>query len=195
LSSFIFKVAHSRLGRSAFRDCPLPPRKFERREGGSTNPKQQRAGGSRLLFPNPNSNCARRTLSLPSLLHLQLLPLLLQNRPPAQLDLVAFERQNLVALIQLILNLLNAALRNLGNMQQPIGARKISTNAPKSTIRTTLPKYVLPTSATAQVSVAVWIQRSAAVPSEEKIFTLPSLDVDLATRRLDDAANHLAARS
>lgn len=62
------------------------------------------ATGSRLLAT---------FLALRRLFFLELLPLLLQNRLPAQLDFIAFERQNLyqnlIALIQLIAHLLDAA--------------------------------------------------------------------------------------
>src|ERR1035438_6314687 len=57
---------------------------------------------------------------------LQLVPLLLQHRFPAQLDLVAFERQhlhqNLIALFQLIADGFNPILRDLADVQQTIGA-------------------------------------------------------------------------
>src|SRR5579883_2755432 len=58
---------------------------------------------------------------------------------------------------------------------------KISTKAPKSARRTTLPRYVLPTSATAQMSVTIWIARSAAPPSEAKMLTLPSSSTSIFT--------------
>ena len=79
-----------------------------------------------LPVPSPSFNTIYEALRLR--FRLQLLPLLLQDRPAAQLDLVALERQhlhqNLIALIQLIAHFLDAVLRNLGNMQQPVRPRE-----------------------------------------------------------------------
>src|ERR1700687_3815433 len=56
----------------------------------------------------------------------QLLALLAQNGFAAQLDLVAFERQDLdhylIAFLQLVAHVLDAVLRNLADVQQTIGA-------------------------------------------------------------------------
>src|SRR5689334_655717 len=57
---------------------------------------------------------------------LELLAFFFEDRLAAELDLVAFERQNLhqdlVALVQLVAHLLDAALRDFGDMQQPVRA-------------------------------------------------------------------------
>ena len=73
---------------------------------------------------------------------------------------------------------------------------KISTNAPKSTMRTTLPRYVLPTSATAAISLTIWMARFAEASSAgEDVHRAVVVDVDLDARHIDDVADHLAART
>src|SRR6202158_701316 len=56
----------------------------------------------------------------------QLLALLAQDSFAAQLDFVAFERQNLdhdlIAFLQLVAHVLDAVLRNLADVQQTVGA-------------------------------------------------------------------------
>src|SRR3954452_586552 len=58
---------------------------------------------------------------------------------------------------------------------------KISTKAPKSAILTTLPRYVLPTSATAAISLTICSARAAEVPSEAKMLTVPSSETSILT--------------
>src|ERR1039457_6278116 len=84
---------------------------------------------------------ARRTVSRPArpwvllrpdlLLGLslrQLLALLLEHRPAAELDLVAFERQHLyqdlVALLEFIAHFADAVLGDLADVQQTVGPRE-----------------------------------------------------------------------
>ena len=78
------------------------------------------------------------------LLSLQLLALLPEHRAPAEFDFIAFERQNLdqdlVAFLELVADVLDPVLGDLANVQETVGAGKISTKAPKSTRRTTLPR-------------------------------------------------------
>ena len=54
--------------------------------------------------------------------------LFFQNRLAAQLDLVAFERQNLhqnlIAFLQLVAHVLDAVLGDLADVQQAVGARE-----------------------------------------------------------------------
>ena len=74
---------------------------------------------------------------------------------------------------------------------------KISTNAPKSTSRTTLPRYVLPISADGRdvgddLDAPCCAEASSA---RSHVHRAVVLDVDLDAGLLDDAADHLAARS
>src|SRR6185436_5660245 len=59
---------------------------------------------------------------------LQLLALLLEHRFTAELDLVAFERQdldqNLIAFLQLVADVVDAGLRDLADVQQTVRARE-----------------------------------------------------------------------
>src|SRR5713226_6899469 len=78
--------------------------------------------GSALRTSRPGDASEALRSRGPLLLDLQFLPLLPQNRLAAQLDLVAFERQdfhqNLVALLQLVPHLFNAVLGDFADMQQ-----------------------------------------------------------------------------
>src|SRR5437868_15247896 len=70
----------------------------------------------------------RRPVYYGALLRLQLLTLLAQHSLAAELDLIAFQRQDLdqylVAFLQLITHLLDAVLRDLADVQQTIRARE-----------------------------------------------------------------------
>jgi hypothetical protein len=74
-----------------------------------------------------------------------------KDRFPRKLDLVSFFADaldhDLLSFLELVTNVFDAAIEISEMWQQPSRPGMISTNAPKSTIRETVPRYVSPISA------------------------------------------------
>src|SRR6185295_17652366 len=131
---------------------------------------------------------------------LEFLALLFEDRPAAELNFVAFQRQNLyqdlIAFVQLVAYLLYAALRDFGDVQQAVGAGEDLDECAEIDDADNL----------AQVSLAYFGYRAnvgdhldAAVRGSavggENLHAAIVFHVDLATGGFDDPADHLTARS
>src|SRR5438105_11235990 len=137
---------------------------------------------------------------MPALFRFEFLALLAQDRFAAELDLIAFESQhlyqNLIALFQLIAHLLNAVFRNLADMQKAVRAGEnfdecAEVDQPDHLAEIRLADF----GHGRDVGHALDGLFSRFAIRRIDIYRAVIVDIDLDAGLVDNAADHLAART